>query len=179
MLSEREEELLLFAIKRPVRVDARGEAFARHGEPRIPVDLFAAGHVADESGLSHDRDYVVDARLAWNESGARIGGASGAQRSNRRRDKARDMTKLRPRILVVDDNADMRDTLRLLLRQMGYDAEAAFDGNHALEMKIVAMSGGGAVATRDYLEVAPDIGADAVLRKPFSPESLEELLRTL
>jgi hypothetical protein len=32
---------------------------------------------------------------------------------------------------------------------------------------------------RDYLEVAPDIGADAALRKPFSPESLEYLLRTL
>jgi DNA-binding response OmpR family regulator len=46
-------------------------------------------------------------------------------------------------------------------------------------VKIVAMSGGGAVATRDYLEVAPDIGADAVLRKPFSPENLEALLRAL
>jgi CheY-like chemotaxis protein len=125
------------------------------------------------------------------------------------------MTTLKPhpRILVVDDNADMRETLRLLLRHMGYDAEAAFDGNHALEIqrarpadivitdifmprkdgietieafrrewprvKIVAMSGGGEVALRDYLEVAPEIGADAVLRKPFSPESLEALLRKL
>jgi DNA-binding response OmpR family regulator len=118
-----------------------------------------------------------------------------------------------PRILVVDDDADMRETLRVLLRHMGYDAEGAFDGNHALQIqrvrpagivitdifmprkdgietieafrrewprvKIVAMSGGGAVATRDYLGLAPDIGADAVLRKPFSPESLEELLTKL
>ncbi len=33
------------------------------------------------------------------------------------------------------------------------------------------------VATRDYLEVAPEIGADAVLRKPFSLEALTEVLR--
>lgn len=117
------------------------------------------------------------------------------------------------RILVVDDNVDMRDMLKALLRQMGYDAESAFDGSHALEIqrsrpahilitdifmplkdgietieafrrewprvKIVAMSGGGAVATRDYLALAPDIGVDAVLRKPFSAEALEELLARL
>src|SRR5207244_3472148 len=34
-------------------------------------------------------------------------------------------------------------------------------------VKIIAMSGGGQVATRDYLNVAAEIGADAVLRKPF------------
>ena len=38
------------------------------------------------------------------------------------------------------------------------------------------MSGGGTVATQDYLEVAPDIGADAVLRKPFTLESLQAAL---
>jgi DNA-binding response OmpR family regulator len=119
----------------------------------------------------------------------------------------------RSRILVVDDNDDMRDTLSEMLRQMGYDAEGAFDGNNALDIqrsrpadivitdifmprkdgietieafrrewprvKIVAMSGGGSVATQDYLGLAPDIGADAVLRKPFSADSLEELLRKL
>lgn len=117
------------------------------------------------------------------------------------------------RILVVDDNADLRDSLRLLLDRLGYDAEAARDGQQALEIqrrrpaailltdifmpgkdgietieafrrdwpsiKIVAMSGGGTVATRDYLEVAPDIGADAVLRKPFTLELLQDVLRRL
>lgn len=117
------------------------------------------------------------------------------------------------RILIVDDNADLRDSLRLLLARLGYDAEAARDGQQAMEIqrrrpaailitdifmprqdgietieafrrnwpsiKIVAMSGGEAVATRDYLEVAPDIGADAVLRKPFTLELLQEVLRRL
>lgn len=117
------------------------------------------------------------------------------------------------KILVVDDNADLRDSLRLLLARLGYDAEAARDGQQALEIqrqrparilitdifmpgkdgietieafrrewpsiKIIAMSGGGVVATRDYLEFAPDIGADAVLRKPFTLEHLQEVLRRL
>ncbi|HYD57197.1 MAG TPA: response regulator [Burkholderiales bacterium] len=117
------------------------------------------------------------------------------------------------RVLVVDDNADMRDSLRMLLAQIGFDAEGARDGQQALgiqrtrpaqilitdifmpgtdgietieafrrewpAMKIVAMSGGGAVATRDYLKVAPDIGADAVLRKPFSLDSLQDVLHAL
>ena len=117
------------------------------------------------------------------------------------------------RILVVDDNPDLRDSLQALLAVLGYDAEVAADGHQAMEihrlrpvqilltdifmpgkdgietieafrrewprMRIVAMSGGGAVATRDYLEVAPDIGADAVLRKPFTLELLQEVLRTL
>lgn len=117
------------------------------------------------------------------------------------------------RILVVDDNADLRDSLRLLLARLGYDAETARDGQQAMDIqrqrpaailitdifmpgkdgietiaafrrdwpmiKIVAMSGGGAVATRDYLEVAPDIGADAVLRKPFTLELLQDVLRRL
>jgi CheY-like chemotaxis protein len=38
------------------------------------------------------------------------------------------------RVLVVDDNADMRDSLRFLLDRCGYDAEAARDGQQALEV---------------------------------------------
>src|SRR5207244_2307507 len=45
--------------------------------------------------------------------------------------------------------------------------------------KIIAMSGGGQVATRDYLTVAAGIGADATLRKPFDPEELFKTLRGL
>ena len=117
------------------------------------------------------------------------------------------------RILIVDDSADMRDSLGLLLVRLGYDAEGAHDGQQAMEIqrqrpvqilitdifmpgkdgietieafrrewpqiRIIAMSGGGLVATRDYLEVAPDIGADAVLRKPFTLESLQAVLHRL
>jgi CheY-like chemotaxis protein len=117
------------------------------------------------------------------------------------------------RVLIVDDNKDMRESTRYLLQLIGYDAEVASDGQQAMEIhrmrpvqilltdifmpgkdgietieafrrqwpeiKIVAMSGGGAVATRDYLDVAPDIGADATLRKPFSLESLQQVLQGL
>jgi CheY-like chemotaxis protein len=117
------------------------------------------------------------------------------------------------RVLVVDDNRDMRESTRHLLRLMGYDAEVAMDGQQAMEIhrarpaqvlltdifmpgkdgmetieafrrqwpevKIVAMSGGGSVATRDYLSMAPDIGADATLRKPFSLENLQQVLDSL
>ena len=117
------------------------------------------------------------------------------------------------RVLIVDDNKDMRESTRYLLQLIGYDAEVASDGHQAMEIhrlrpvqilltdifmpgkdgietieafrrqwpdiKIVAMSGGGTVATRDYLDVAPDIGADATLRKPFSLESLQQVLQSL
>ncbi len=39
----------------------------------------------------------------------------------------------RPRVLVVDDNADAADSLCALLRLWGYDARAAYDGNAGLE----------------------------------------------
>ena len=37
-----------------------------------------------------------------------------------------------PRILVVDDNADMRTSLSHLLALLGYEVETATDGNQAL-----------------------------------------------
>jgi DNA-binding response OmpR family regulator len=36
------------------------------------------------------------------------------------------------RILVVDDNGDLRETLQLLLQHAGYQAETARDGHEAL-----------------------------------------------
>lgn len=38
------------------------------------------------------------------------------------------------RVLVVDDNADMRESLRQLLAHAGFDAEAARDGQQAMEL---------------------------------------------
>ena len=121
---------------------------------------------------------------------------------------------LLPRLLVVDDNEDMRQTMKRLLERLGYEVEIASNGARALEMqarvaadvlitdifmpetdgletinqfkasfprvKIIAMSGGGAsIRETDYLSTATVVGADAVLRKPFSKESLLEALQGL
>ncbi len=47
------------------------------------------------------------------------------------------------------------------------------------DVKIIAMSGGGQKARADYLAVASEIGADAVLRKPFAAETLVTTLEYL
>jgi CheY-like chemotaxis protein len=117
------------------------------------------------------------------------------------------------RLLVVDDNEDMRQSMKRLLEHFGYEVRVARDGRHALEMqreapsdalitdifmpetdgletinqfrqafpgmKIIAMSGGGASLEADYLSTASVVGAHAVLRKPFSKESLLQALETL
>ena len=41
----------------------------------------------------------------------------------------------RTRILVVDDNADMRLTMKLLLEHEGYEVELAANGREALEVQ--------------------------------------------
>lgn len=41
---------------------------------------------------------------------------------------------LSPRILVVDDDQDIRETLRLALEDEGYDVEEAEDGAEALQL---------------------------------------------
>lgn len=40
------------------------------------------------------------------------------------------------------------------------------------EARIVAISGGGRLANKDYLAKAAELGANAVLAKPFDPEEL-------
>ena len=114
------------------------------------------------------------------------------------------------RILVVDDNPDILESLALVLQSAGHEARTAIDSRVALRMhaerpadllitdifmpgadgfetiaafrerspglKIIAMSGGGRVARRDYLGIAKEVGADAMMRKPFDPA---DLLRTL
>jgi CheY-like chemotaxis protein len=41
-------------------------------------------------------------------------------------------------VLVVDDNRDSADTMRLLVQSMGYDAEAAYDGATALRLTLAS-----------------------------------------
>jgi CheY-like chemotaxis protein len=117
-------------------------------------------------------------------------------------------------LLVVDDNEDMRQSMKRLLERFGYEVRIASNGTEALEVqrsanaevlitdifmpdtdgletinqfratfpdvRIIAMSGGGAsIREADYLSTATVVGADAVLRKPFSMESLLEALKGL
>jgi len=44
--------------------------------------------------------------------------------------------------------------------------------------KIIAMSGGGGMGKRDYLTIAKNLGADAVIHKPFEVDDLMKLIRT-
>ena len=117
------------------------------------------------------------------------------------------------RVLIVDDNADMRAFLKIVLERAGFEVEVAAEGRQALglqrehpadvlvtdifmpepdgleliqhfkssfpRIKVVAISGGGRVAKADYLYVASEIGAEAVLRKPFSTETLVRTLQEL
>ena len=46
-------------------------------------------------------------------------------------------------------------------------------------VKVIAMSGGGRAMPIDYLNVATALGADRVLVKPFSDESLRSMLTEL
>jgi CheY-like chemotaxis protein len=116
----------------------------------------------------------------------------------------------RTRVLVVDDSADLRSTLKELLELLGYEVETARDGAAALALqrqravaivitdifmpgtegmetiarfkagwprvRVIAMSGGGEVAKKSYLQAALHIGADATLRKPFSLQTLRSAL---
>jgi CheY-like chemotaxis protein len=46
-------------------------------------------------------------------------------------------------------------------------------------VKIIAMSGGGWVGTRDYLKAAKLLGADETLTKPFAKEDVAAILERL
>jgi CheY-like chemotaxis protein len=106
----------------------------------------------------------------------------------------------------VDDNADMRASLKQLLELLGYEVETARDGAAALkahlerrvavvitdifmagvegietiarfkanwpQVRVIAMSGGGADARNSYLQAAMHVGADAAMQKPFSVRTL-------
>jgi CheY-like chemotaxis protein len=113
-----------------------------------------------------------------------------------------------PRILVIDDDAAVRTTVRVLLERAGYDVVEAADGREGgrlLEgidlvitdllmpevdgvdflskirreghpVPVIAMSGGGKVDSKSYLEVARALGAFATIAKPFE---LDHLLATV
>jgi DNA-binding NtrC family response regulator len=115
------------------------------------------------------------------------------------------------RILVIDDDEEIREMLRATLEAAGYDVEVASDGRRGLEtqrarpadlvitdifmpekegietiielrqefpsVRIIAMSGGGALRTLDYLPAAEQFGAITTFRKPFDPEAMLATVR--
>ena len=113
-----------------------------------------------------------------------------------------------PRILIIDDDAAVRATVRHVLERAGYETIEAGDGRDAAKlldgvdlvitdllmpemdgvdvlssirkgghtMPVIAMSGGGRVDSKSYLEVARALGAFATIAKPFE---LEHLLKTV
>ena len=117
------------------------------------------------------------------------------------------------RILVIEDEALVRDTLCQYLEGAGHELLVAENGEQGLEIyrshnpdlvisdvsmptregistlvelrrlnpdaKIVMMSGGTPSGVTDYLELAQQLGAAAVLRKPFRKAHLVELVRKI
>jgi DNA-binding response OmpR family regulator len=115
------------------------------------------------------------------------------------------------RILVADDDQDVRAALRVALEVEGYEVEAVPDGARAMQaherrpadvlitdlfmpecdgfetvkhfrarnpgMLIVVISGWQRAQRADHLAVALHAGADAILRKPFTPGELLDKLR--
>jgi two-component system, sensor histidine kinase len=98
-------------------------------------------------------------------------------------------------ILIIEDNADARDALRVLLELEGHAVEAAGDGQEALELArtkdpdialvrardarrpvLIALTGYGQPEDRRR---ATEAGFDEMLVKPVDPTALTELLATL
>ena len=117
------------------------------------------------------------------------------------------------RILVADDDRNLRAILRTWLEDAGYEVETVADGARAIRadeerpadlliadifmpesdgletvqhfrarhpgMPIIAISGWKPEQKADHLQVAQIAGADAVLRKPFTPDELLGQVRDL
>lgn len=117
------------------------------------------------------------------------------------------------RILVVDDETQIRTMLALMLEQEGYTVDTAENGEEGLslvgrhtfdlvitdmimpvkdglkfimelvrdypDLKVLAISGGGAIKAERYLTMAGYLGDIATLEKPFKREVLLEMVRKL
>ncbi len=115
------------------------------------------------------------------------------------------------RILVVDDEMQIRTMLTQMLEQEGYNVHTAENGEEGLaqvgrhafdlvitdmimpvkdglkfimelvrdypDLKILAISGGGAIKAERYLTMAGYLGDIATLEKPFKRDAFLELVR--
>jgi len=117
-------------------------------------------------------------------------------------------------VLVIEDNEDLRDVMRLMLERAGYSVALASDGEAGLRAqrarpadivitdifmpnqdgletiaelrrdfpaaKVLAMSGGGTrVKGEGTLVTAREIGAHAILLKPFDNDDLLQAVRQI
>jgi DNA-binding response OmpR family regulator len=117
------------------------------------------------------------------------------------------------RVLVIDDEQQIRRMIKIALEQEGYDVTLAEDGNAGLAairdqpmdlvitdlimpdkegietiielrkkypaVPIIAISGGGRVSPKNYLDVARSIGASRVFEKPVALRDLTTAVRDL
>ena len=115
------------------------------------------------------------------------------------------------RILIVDDEAQMRTMLAHMLEDEGYEVQTAEHGEEGLvrvrqsrfdlvitdmimpvkdglkfimellkdypDLKIMAISGGGAIKAERYLNMAGYLGDIATLEKPFKREVLLDMVK--
>lgn len=121
---------------------------------------------------------------------------------------------LAPRaILVVDDDAALRDIIAETLTEAGYAVDTAVNGRDGLEkfhvdrhglvvtdiimpeeegfgllrrlrdlapeLPVIVVSGGGAIAAADYLDLASHLGARVTLAKPFRRHQLLDAVAAL
>ncbi len=117
------------------------------------------------------------------------------------------------RILVIDDDTQIRQMLRQMLERADYEVNDASNGVEGIELqrarpfdliitdiimpekegietimelrrdfkdvKIIAISGGGRINSRDHLNVANMCGVDRTFGKPFDREELLEAIQEL
>lgn len=110
------------------------------------------------------------------------------------------------RILLIDDDDDLRATIAVMLAKAGHDVAAYRSGHAALAAaeatrfdlvltdvlmpdmdgveilrvfvkrrprpRILVMTGGSAMLRMDFLNIAPALGADGVIAKPFRARDL-------
>ncbi|MEL3892859.1 response regulator [Ferrovibrio sp. MS7] len=94
---------------------------------------------------------------------------------------------------MVENFADGRKAVELLRQQGDFDAVITdilmpdMDGLELIRavralapgIRVIAMSGGGRRGNQDFLQFASTFGADAVLSKPFTGETLVDTLATV
>ncbi|MDH3393490.1 MAG: response regulator [Desulfobulbaceae bacterium] len=117
------------------------------------------------------------------------------------------------RILVIDDDTQIREMLREILVKEGYEVAVAENGKDAIAIqqaspcdviitdlimpeqdgvetimefiqkdptaKIIAISGGGRIGPRDYLEMAEALGAKKTFYKPFKRQDILTAVKEL
>jgi CheY-like chemotaxis protein len=115
------------------------------------------------------------------------------------------------RVLIIDDDEQVRALLHEILDRAGYEVTEAANGLEGLNLyragpvdlvitdllmpekegvetivelrrefpdaRIIAMSGGGRNAGRDYLSIAAQLGAGATMAKPFSRQEVLNAIR--